>query len=85
MLHYGQQLEEFTLERLWSELKVSCNYVAARKEVEKFNLQNRWKKRGIAIIPTKFGISFTTKFMNQVTFYLHTIALMIFFKVLFLM
>ena len=28
--------------------------------------ENRWKKRGIAIIPTKFGISFTALFLNQV-------------------
>lgn len=28
--------------------------------------QNRWTKRGLAIIPTKFGISFTAVFLNQV-------------------
>lgn len=28
--------------------------------------QNRWTKRGLAIIPTKFGISFTALFLNQV-------------------
>ena len=38
----------------------------ARKAVNSFNGNNRWRKRGIAMIPTKFGISFTTKFMNQV-------------------
>lgn len=65
ILHYGQQIEHFTLERLWNELKVSCNFLSACKEVEQFNLQNRWKKRGVAIVPTKFGISFTAKFMNQ--------------------
>ncbi|KAL0435421.1 UNVERIFIED_CONTAM: Xanthine dehydrogenase 1 [Sesamum radiatum] len=63
VLHYGQQIEHFTLERLWNELKASCNLLSARKEVE--FLQNRWKKRGVAIVPTKFGISFTAKFMNQ--------------------
>ncbi len=26
---------------------------------------NRFRKRGLAITPTKFGISFTTKFLNQ--------------------
>lgn len=68
VLHYGQKVENCTLERLWNELKLSCDFSNACKEVEKFNLGNRWKKRGIAMIPTKFGISFTTKFMNQVTF-----------------
>ncbi|KAG8389014.1 hypothetical protein BUALT_Bualt02G0185300 [Buddleja alternifolia] len=65
VMHYGQKLEYFTLERLWDELKASCDFLTTRKEVEQFNLNNRWKKRGIAIIPTKFGISFTAKFMNQ--------------------
>ncbi|TYH53959.1 hypothetical protein ES332_D09G135900v1 [Gossypium tomentosum] len=65
ILHYGQQLEHCTLAPIWNELKVSCDFLKVREEVDGFNLHNRWKKRGIAIIPTKFGISFTTKFMNQ--------------------
>lgn len=31
-----------------------------------FVRQNRWTKRGLAIVPTKFGISFTAVFLNQV-------------------
>ncbi|GMH11487.1 hypothetical protein Nepgr_013328 [Nepenthes gracilis] len=65
VLHYGQKLEHYTLPQLWKELKLSSDFLNVREEVDKFNLQNRWKKRGIAIIPTKFGISFTAKFMNQ--------------------
>ncbi|XP_047317867.1 xanthine dehydrogenase 1-like [Impatiens glandulifera] len=65
VLHYGQKLENFTLQRLWEELKSSSNLLKAREEIQQFNRCNRWKKRGIAMIPTKFGISFTTKFMNQ--------------------
>ncbi|CAH9134610.1 unnamed protein product [Cuscuta epithymum] len=65
VLHYSQKIEHCTLERLWNELKSSCDFGNARKDVEKFNCGNRWKKRGISLIPTKFGISFTTKFMNQ--------------------
>ncbi|KAI3520468.1 hypothetical protein L1887_09906 [Cichorium endivia] len=65
ILHYGQQIQDCTLQRLWEELKKSCNFLKIRSEVDEFNLHNRWKKRGIAMVPTKFGISFTTKFMNQ--------------------
>ena len=68
MLHYGQQLEHCTLGPLWNELKIACDFLKAQEEVNEFNLCNRWKKRGVAMIPTKFGISFTTKFMNQVIF-----------------
>ena len=35
-------------------------------EVAQFNAANRYRKRGICVIPTKFGISFTALFMNQV-------------------
>ncbi|RYQ98186.1 hypothetical protein HN873_061830 [Arachis hypogaea] len=63
--HYGQQLEYCTLHQLWNELKLSCDFVKAREQVDLFNSHNRWKKRGIAMVPTKFGISFTTKLMNQ--------------------
>lgn len=65
-MHYGQKIEHSTLDRIWNELKTSCDLYNARKEIEQFNSNNRWKKRGIALIPTKFGISFTAKFMNQV-------------------
>lgn len=66
MLHYGQQVEYSTLAPLWDQLKTSCDFANARKEVEQFNSQNRWRKRGVAMVPTKFGISFTLKLMNQV-------------------
>ncbi|GMI97444.1 xanthine dehydrogenase 1, XANTHINE DEHYDROGENASE 1 [Hibiscus trionum] len=65
IMHYGQQLEHCTLAQVWNELKVSCDFLKVREEVDEFNLQNRWKKRGVAMIPTKFGISFTNKFLNQ--------------------
>ncbi|XP_021645492.2 xanthine dehydrogenase 1 isoform X2 [Hevea brasiliensis] len=65
MLHYGQQLQYCTLTQLWNELKLSCNLLKAREDINHFNLHNRWKKRGVAMVPTKFGISFTTKLMNQ--------------------
>ncbi|XP_042520580.1 xanthine dehydrogenase 1-like [Macadamia integrifolia] len=65
ILHYGQQIQHSTLAQVWNELKSSCEFFKAREEVDQFNLHNRWKKRGVAMVPTKFGISFTTKFMNQ--------------------
>ncbi|KAL6195945.1 hypothetical protein ACLB2K_031562 [Fragaria x ananassa] len=65
ILHYGQQLEHCTLAPLWNELKLSCEFSKARDEVRQYNTRNRWRKRGVAMIPTKFGISFTLKLMNQ--------------------
>lgn len=65
-MHYGQKLQHCTLTQVWNELKLSCEFSKARNEVDRFNSQNRWRKRGIAMVPTKFGISFTLKLMNQV-------------------
>ena len=36
-----------------------------RAAVEAFNAGSRWRKRGLAVTPTKFGIAFTAKFLNQ--------------------
>jgi len=65
VLHYGQKLEQCRLQQVFNELKSSCGFDTSRIETDKFNSLNRWKKRGVAMVPTKFGISFTTKFMNQ--------------------
>lgn len=64
-LHYGQHLEHNTLQRVWDELKESCEFEKRKFEAENFNTTHCWKKQGVAMVPTKFGISFTTKFMNQ--------------------
>uniref|UniRef100_A0A8C8SUX6 Xanthine dehydrogenase/oxidase n=1 Tax=Pelusios castaneus TaxID=367368 RepID=A0A8C8SUX6_9SAUR len=65
LTHFNQKLEGFTLQRCWEECLVNSEYYARRTHIEEFNRQNRWRKRGIAIIPTKFGISFTLSFLNQ--------------------
>lgn len=48
-------------DRLYEEAKVEHR----RKHVEEFNNANKWIKRGLSVIPTKFGIAFTAKYMNQ--------------------
>lgn len=65
-LHYGQILDVPRHHSVWNQLKKSCEFEKRLAEVEAFNKQHRWKKRGVSMIPTKFGISFTTKFLNQV-------------------
>ncbi|CAA6660108.1 unnamed protein product [Spirodela intermedia] len=70
--HYGHQLQNCTLKQVWNQLKESCDFLKAQEDAKQFNLMNRWRKRGVAIVPTKFGISFTAKFMNQMGQGLHT-------------
>ncbi|XP_054650388.1 xanthine dehydrogenase/oxidase [Dunckerocampus dactyliophorus] len=62
---YNQVLEQFTLDRCWDECLSRSEYQQRRAAVELYNRQNRWTKRGLAIIPTMFGISFTASFLNQ--------------------
>ncbi|XP_065174332.1 xanthine dehydrogenase [Atheta coriaria] len=63
--HYNQLLEFCTLGRCWDEALESSGYAQRKLDIEKFNRENRWKKRGISVVPTKFGIAFTLRFLNQ--------------------
>ncbi|KAM9316879.1 xanthine dehydrogenase/oxidase [Gastrophryne carolinensis] len=65
LTHFSQKLEGFNVQRCWEECLKISEYHKRKLAIEKFNRQHRWKKRGIAIIPTKFGISFTLSFLNQ--------------------
>jgi xanthine dehydrogenase large subunit len=64
--HYGQPVEG--AERLgviWSRLKDTSEYERRRDEVARFNATHVHEKRGLAMTPVKFGISFTATFFNQ--------------------
>ncbi len=63
---YGMKLEGFHARACWDAVVAAAGGMASRRaEIAEFNSKNRFRKRGIAAIPTKFGISFTTKFLNQ--------------------
>jgi len=62
---YGQEIEDNRLQRIWRELSASSDLAARREELEKWNASQPDKKRGIAMTPVKFGISFTTTHLNQ--------------------
>lgn len=63
--HYTQQLIDCNIRKCWTECIAQSNYHKRKAEVNEFNNQNVWKKRGIALVPTKFGIAFTAQFLNQ--------------------
>ncbi|KAK7788687.1 hypothetical protein R5R35_008349 [Gryllus longicercus] len=63
--HYNQPLLNCTLQKCWTECVARSDYSARQQEIQQYNELNKWKKRGISIVPTKFGISFTCKFLNQ--------------------
>ncbi len=63
--HFGQLIQSNKLQRLWDELYSSSSYEQRRGEINDFNRTNTVVKRGMALTPVKFGISFTTSFLNQ--------------------
>ncbi|MGC4088980.1 MAG: xanthine dehydrogenase molybdopterin binding subunit [Polyangiaceae bacterium] len=64
--HYGQAIRDADrITRIWSELRKSSDFAARLAAIEAFNVGQPHQKRGIAITPVKFGISFTTAFFNQ--------------------
>jgi len=63
--HFHQTLDRCPVQRMWKELSDSSELARRMADVTTFNAANRWRKRGISMLPTKFGISFTAKFMNQ--------------------
>src|SRR6516162_9185760 len=63
---YGQTVEDCDVAPvLIGELERSCDYRQRRKEIAAFNVGSPILKRGIAITPVKFGISFTLTHLNQ--------------------
>ncbi|MAS25997.1 MAG: xanthine dehydrogenase molybdopterin binding subunit [Oceanospirillaceae bacterium] len=63
--HYGQPIEDFYLPELIETLENNCDYRKRREDIAAFNKTSPWKKRGLALTPVRFGISFTTTFLNQ--------------------
>uniref|UniRef100_A0A672MPT4 Xanthine dehydrogenase n=1 Tax=Sinocyclocheilus grahami TaxID=75366 RepID=A0A672MPT4_SINGR len=56
---FNQRLDKFTIDRCWEECMQLSDFNKRKDAVEQYNRQHRWTKRGLSIIPTKFGISFT--------------------------
>ena len=64
--HYGQPIKDAgRLGEIWETLAESSELARRREEIAAFNAAHPHTKRGLAITPVKFGISFTTAFFNQ--------------------
>ena len=63
--HYHMPVEDFIGHELVAALEASSDYAARRAGVAAWNAANPVLKRGIALTPVKFGISFTLTWLNQ--------------------
>jgi xanthine dehydrogenase large subunit len=71
---YHQTVEDNIIGRIIEELETSCDYATRRAEVLAFNRKSQIIKRGIALTPVKFGISFTKTEYNQAGALVHLYA-----------
>lgn len=63
--HYHQRITDNLLDEITTQLEASSDYAQRREEIRAFNAGQRYLKRGLALTPVKFGISFTSSFLNQ--------------------
>ncbi|KAL5036700.1 hypothetical protein BDV3_005886 [Batrachochytrium dendrobatidis] len=63
--HFNMPLEKVYLDRSFSEVLVSSDYENRLAAVKEFNRNNKYRKRGITIMPTKFGLAYTARWLNQ--------------------
>ncbi|MEL7182577.1 MAG: xanthine dehydrogenase molybdopterin binding subunit [Pseudomonadota bacterium] len=63
--HYGQPVTDFCLNALVARLAEQCDYEGRRARAAAWNAANPVLKKGLALTPVKFGISFTLTHLNQ--------------------
>ena len=59
------KIEDNVIQEIFNKLVKKSNYKKRYSKIKKFNLKSKYLKKGIAITPVKFGISFTTTHLNQ--------------------
>ncbi|PBP21427.1 xanthine dehydrogenase-like protein [Diplocarpon rosae] len=60
--------QDWHIPMMLEQLRKEVEYDTRRAAIEKFNKEHRWRKRGMSMIPTKFGLSFATAVhLNQAT------------------
>ncbi|MBS1031479.1 xanthine dehydrogenase molybdopterin binding subunit [Gluconobacter cerinus] len=62
---YHMTVEDSISREIVTELVRRCDYAKRKEEIRAFNKTSRYIKRGIALTPVKFGISFTATHYNQ--------------------
>jgi xanthine dehydrogenase large subunit len=71
LTHYGQRIEDDIIAPLVERLAATSDYAGRRERIVRWNAGNDVVKRGIALTPVKFGISFTATMFNQAGALLH--------------
>jgi xanthine dehydrogenase/oxidase len=62
---YGQSMEYDYVRDVWERLKQTSDFVIRLQAVQDFNRNNRWRKRGICMMPLKYGLGYNLGFLQQ--------------------
>jgi xanthine dehydrogenase large subunit len=68
---YGQRVTDDRTRLAWKRASEDVDLVALQNRVAEFNRTHFSQKKGLALMPVTFGISFTTTFLNQAGALLH--------------
>ncbi|CAG8500087.1 2263_t:CDS:10 [Ambispora leptoticha] len=63
--HFNQLLIDWHIPQLYQQLKKTSDFEKRRNQVDSYNASHKWRKRGLAFVPTKFGLSYTALHLNQ--------------------
>lgn len=62
---YGQSMEYDYVQDVWDRLKLTSDFTNRLQAVREFNQSNRWRKRGISMMPLKYGLGYNLGFLQQ--------------------
>jgi xanthine dehydrogenase/oxidase len=62
---FGQALSYCYMRQVWDYLKSVAGYQEKRADVDEYNRNNKWRKRGLAMIPVKYGSGYNLLMLEQ--------------------
>jgi len=62
---YNQLIEDFVADKVMDQVEAESGYRQRRMDIDSYNKSSKYRKRGLALVPLKFGISFTATMLNQ--------------------
>ncbi len=68
---YGQVVSESNARNCWQDAETTYDIISLEREIDLFNKDHEFEKKGIALMPICFGISFTNTQMNQARALVH--------------
>lgn len=64
---YKQEINAKNLIQCWRECMAVSSYSLRKAAVEKFNAENYWKKKGLAMVPLKYPVGLGSRAAGQVS------------------